>query len=144
MNKAVPSRTIWRRPLKVRQPQSVAVLSTGGRLHPSFLRREGLVRMWSSPCRRDGEVEKTPFLRSKKGSCPLRGEPKGSQRLLKVGFRTTLCHNKYKKYEGNSISRWQRYSLVPHYKGYQQAADSNLRQTDDILPNISIDVGRYP
>ena len=29
-----------------------------GRLHPSFLRREGLVRMWSSPCRRDGEVEK--------------------------------------------------------------------------------------
>ena len=30
-----------------------------GRLHPSFLRREGLVRMWSSPCRRDGEVEKS-------------------------------------------------------------------------------------
>ena len=44
-----------------------------GRLHPSFLRRVsvpcegnrkgrkaycGLVRMWSSPCRRDGEVEK--------------------------------------------------------------------------------------
>ena len=32
--KAVPSRTIWRRPLMVRQPYSVAVLSTGGRLHP--------------------------------------------------------------------------------------------------------------
>ena len=32
----------------VRQPYSVAVPSTGGRLHPSFLRREGLVRMWSS------------------------------------------------------------------------------------------------
>ena len=31
-----------------RQPYSVAVLSTGVRLHPSFLRREGLVRMWSS------------------------------------------------------------------------------------------------
>ncbi len=31
-----------------RQPYSVAVPSTGGRLHPSFLRREGLVRMWSS------------------------------------------------------------------------------------------------
>ena len=45
-----------------------------GRLHPSFLRRVsvpcegnrkgrkaycGLVRMWSSPCRRDGEVEKS-------------------------------------------------------------------------------------
>ena len=33
-SKAVPSRTIWRRPLMVRQPYSVAVLSTGGRLHP--------------------------------------------------------------------------------------------------------------
>lgn len=32
--KAVPSRTIWRRPLMVRQPYSVAVSSTGGRLHP--------------------------------------------------------------------------------------------------------------
>ena len=37
-----------------------------GRLHPSFLRREGLVRMWSSPCRRDGEVEKTPSLTVRK------------------------------------------------------------------------------
>ena len=37
-----------------------------GRLHPSFLRREGLVRMWSSPCRRDGEVEKTPSLMVRK------------------------------------------------------------------------------
>ena len=34
MFKAVPSRTTWRRPLMVRQPYSVAVLSTGGRLHP--------------------------------------------------------------------------------------------------------------
>ena len=31
---AVPARTTWRRPLMVRQPYSVAVLSTGGRLHP--------------------------------------------------------------------------------------------------------------
>ena len=31
---AVPSRTTWRRPLMVRQPYSVAVPSTGGRLHP--------------------------------------------------------------------------------------------------------------
>ena len=35
---AVPSRIIWRRPLMVRQPYSVAVPSTGGRLHPRFLR----------------------------------------------------------------------------------------------------------
>ncbi len=34
MDKAVPFRTTWRRPLMVRQPYSVAVLSTGGRLHP--------------------------------------------------------------------------------------------------------------
>ena len=28
-----------------------------GRLHPRFLRKRGLGRKWSSPCRRDGEVE---------------------------------------------------------------------------------------
>ena len=33
-SKAVPSRITWRRPLMVRQPYSVAVPSTGGRLHP--------------------------------------------------------------------------------------------------------------
>ena len=27
------------------------------------------------------------FLNGKEGFCPLQGEPKGSQRLLKVGFR---------------------------------------------------------
>ena len=48
-----------------RQPYSVAVLSTGGRLHPRFLRKRGLGRKWSSPCRRDGEVEKKPFLMGK-------------------------------------------------------------------------------
>ena len=31
--------------------------STGGRLHPRFLRKRGLGRKWSSPCRIDGEVE---------------------------------------------------------------------------------------
>ena len=31
---AVPARKTWRRPLMVRQPYSVAVLSTGERLHP--------------------------------------------------------------------------------------------------------------
>ena len=35
---AVPSRKIWRRLLMPRQPYSVAVLSTGGRLHPLFYR----------------------------------------------------------------------------------------------------------
>ena len=45
------------RALMPRQPYSVAVLSTGGRLHPRFLRKRGLGRKWSSPCRRDGEVE---------------------------------------------------------------------------------------
>ena len=33
INKAVPSRKTWRRPLMVRQPYSVADLSTVGRLH---------------------------------------------------------------------------------------------------------------
>ena len=31
---AVPARKTCRRPLMVRQPYNVAVLSTGGRLHP--------------------------------------------------------------------------------------------------------------
>ena len=30
-----------------------------GRLHPRFLRKRGLGRKWSSPCRRVGEVEKS-------------------------------------------------------------------------------------
>ena len=34
-----------------------------GRLHPRFLRKRGLGRKWSSPCRRDGEVEKMTSLR---------------------------------------------------------------------------------
>ena len=42
-----PIPTTWRRPLMVRQPYSVAVLSTGGRLHPRFLRKRGLGRKWS-------------------------------------------------------------------------------------------------
>ena len=43
-SKAVPSRKSWRRPLMVRQPYSVAVLSTekGGYILPS--EEEGLVR----------------------------------------------------------------------------------------------------
>ena len=45
-----------------RQPYSVAVPSTGGRLHPSFLRREGLVRMWSSLwLKGDGGIRKNFF-----------------------------------------------------------------------------------
>ena len=35
------------RALMPRQPYSVAVLSTGGRLHPRFLRKRGLGRKWS-------------------------------------------------------------------------------------------------
>ena len=67
MIKAVPSRITCRRPLMVRQPYSVAVLSTGGRLHPSFQRREGLVRMWSSLwLKGDGGIRKMPFLMVKK------------------------------------------------------------------------------
>ena len=61
-----PSSTIWRRPLMVRQPYSVAVLSTGGRLHPLVPEgREAWRERWSSPCRRDGEVEKTSSLMGK-------------------------------------------------------------------------------
>ena len=33
---------------------------------------------------------------------------------------------RYNIYERNSISRWKRYTFVPHHKGYQQAADTNL------------------
>ena len=59
------------RPLMVRQPYSVAVPSTGGRLHPRFLRKRGLGRKWSSPCRRDGEVEKA-FFNGKEGRVDFR------------------------------------------------------------------------
>ena len=70
------------RALMPRQPYSVAVLSTGGRLHPRFLRflsptrgtegvvktiERGLGRKWSSPCRRDGEVEKSLYQQGRTG-----------------------------------------------------------------------------
>ena len=61
------------RALMPRQPYSVAVLSTGGRLHPRFLRKRGLGRKWSSPCRRDGEVEKA-FI-NKEGRDDLHAKP---------------------------------------------------------------------
>ena len=79
---AVPSRITWRDLWLVRQPYSVAVLSTGGRLHPRFLRflsptrgtegvvktiERGLGRKWSSPCRRDGEVEKSLYQQGRTG-----------------------------------------------------------------------------
>ena len=77
-----------------RQPYSVAVLSTGGRLHPRFLRflspgnggTEGGVKTIEE---RLGE-KSGAFLKVKEGFCPLEGEPKGSKRLLKVGFRKSL------------------------------------------------------
>ena len=43
--------------------------NTRGRLYPTILRREGLVRMWSSPCRRDGEVEKYPLWKDYTNEC---------------------------------------------------------------------------
>ena len=73
------------------QPYSVAVPSTGGRLHPRFLRflsptrgtegvvktiERGLGRKWSTPCRRDGEVEKTPSLTLKKDGIDFRKKKK--------------------------------------------------------------------
>ena len=62
----------------VRQPYSVAVLSTGGRLHPLVPEgREAWWERWSSPCRRDGEVGKTPSLLVKKVSVPCKGNRKG-------------------------------------------------------------------
>ena len=50
------------RALMPRQPYSVAVLSTGGRLHPRFLRKRGLGRKWSSLwLKGDGGIRKNSF-----------------------------------------------------------------------------------
>ena len=49
------------RALMPRQPYSVAVPSTGGRLHPRFLRKRGLGRKWSPLwLKRDGVIRKNP------------------------------------------------------------------------------------
>ena len=37
-----------------------------------------------------GDFRKNSFFNGKEGFCPLEGEPKGSKRLLKVGFRKSL------------------------------------------------------
>ena len=90
----------WRRPLMVRQPYSAAVLSTGGRLHPSRLRREGLVRMWSSLwLKGDGGIRKT-FFNGKEGRVGFRKNSfwlKGGR-----GFRKRIPSNHpitYQRYE---------------------------------------------
>ena len=46
-------------------------------------------------------------------------------------------------YERNRISRWLGYQVVPHHQGYQQTADSNFRQTDDILSYLRVDARRH-
>ena len=47
-----------------------------GRLHPSFLRREGLVRMWSSLwLKGDGGIRKNSFLNGKEGRDDLHAKP---------------------------------------------------------------------
>ena len=73
----------------VRQPYSVAVLSTGGRLHPlvpevSVHRERGTEGGVKTIEERLGE-KSGAFLKVKEGFCPLEGEPKGSKRLLKTG-----------------------------------------------------------
>ena len=80
-----------------RQPYSAAVPSTGGRLHPSRLRREGLVRMWSSLwLKGDGGIRKT-FFNDKEGFCPpLTGEPKGGGvKTIEGRFSKNITFSKY-------------------------------------------------
>ena len=77
-----------------RQPYSEAVPSTGGRFSPSLLRREGRGEKGGAFFNgKEGRDDfRTPFFKGKEGFCPLQGEPKGSKRLLKVGFRkTSFC-----------------------------------------------------
>ena len=60
-SKAVPSRTTMARALMPRQPYSVAVLSTGGRLHPlPFWKGRGLGSGLRTPSSQEGDrgVEK--------------------------------------------------------------------------------------
>ena len=72
----------------VRQPYSVAVLSTGGRLHPSFLRREGLVRMWSSLWKgRRRDSKKIPSLMGK--AMPVSA--------MKARFQIAECSSLYQQ-----------------------------------------------
>ena len=62
---AVPSRIRWRRPLMVRQPYSVAVLSTGGRFTSFLLRRKAWLEV-ELPLERETEgFEKIPSLMGK-------------------------------------------------------------------------------
>ena len=72
---AVPSRTIWRRPLMVRQPYSVAVPSTGGRLHPPLPEEEGLGEKVELSLQERRRGRKNSFLNGKEGRVGFRKKP---------------------------------------------------------------------
>ena len=76
-----------------RQPYSVAVLSTGGRLHPRFLRKRGLGRKWSSLwLKGDGGIrKKTPHLFSDEEHY-LEMEVDFLQPFLDIEARTALAN----------------------------------------------------
>ena len=83
-----------------RHPYSVAVPSTGGRLHPRFLRKRGLGRKWSPLwLKRDGVIRKTqhggrlhplPFWKGRGLGRGLRTLPQGGT----GGARKTLFQKK--------------------------------------------------
>ena len=49
-----------------------------------------------------------------------------SSNLIPIIQHLTLNIQHFIKDEGNRISRWKRYTLVPYHKRYQQVADTNL------------------
>ena len=76
MIKAVPSRTIWRRPLMVRQPYSAAVPSTGGRFTSFLLRRKAWLEVELPLAKGRRRDSKDSFLNGKEGRDDFRKKRK--------------------------------------------------------------------
>lgn len=61
---------------------------------------------------------------------------------LSVYLQKACCREILISHERNRPCWWQRYKTVSYHQGNQQAADSNLRQANDLLPDFDADARR--
>ena len=84
-----------------------------GRLHPCFLRKRGLGRKWSSPCRRDGEVEKSVPSRAVTSELLLAMKKIREIREIRVRLKRIILSVEHESFETKQLIRVIRAIRVP-------------------------------